>query len=314
MVVILDGGLSTHLEDLGATISDDALWSAKLLLTDDGIAVVEKAHSDFMLAGADIISTVTYQAFVPTARVTSTRSTESMVELFVKGVEAAKRARDKFMQLHPERSFVRVAVSLGSYGAVLANGAEFTGVFDGISMDDLVEFHAAKLAVAVQQKPDLVAFETIPSVFEARAVVAALEKVSKTTPIPQAWISFSCSSGETVCSGETIEDCVAAVRDSEHVFAVGVNCTKPQFVQKILETYKSGLVGTGKSIMCYPNKGELWDSEKREWVAEDNAKSQETFSRLAQGWIKVGASIVGGCCRISPGHIHAVREQIGKAE
>ena len=56
---MLDGGLATELERRGAVL-DSALWSAKLLL-DDPDALTE-VHRSFLEAGADCISTATYQA------------------------------------------------------------------------------------------------------------------------------------------------------------------------------------------------------------------------------------------------------------
>ena len=57
--LILDGGLATTLEDRGHDL-DDPLWSARVLI--DRPAAIGSVHADFLAAGADVITTATYQA------------------------------------------------------------------------------------------------------------------------------------------------------------------------------------------------------------------------------------------------------------
>jgi len=52
--LVLDGGLGTHLERLGADVRSE-LWSARVLADDP--AVVLQAHRDYFAAGADIAIT-----------------------------------------------------------------------------------------------------------------------------------------------------------------------------------------------------------------------------------------------------------------
>src|SRR3712207_8893756 len=59
--VVLDGGLATELEARGHDLSS-ALWSARLLLDDPGAVVA--AHAAFVAAGAQVVTTASYQAGV----------------------------------------------------------------------------------------------------------------------------------------------------------------------------------------------------------------------------------------------------------
>lgn len=60
--LILDGGLGTELERRGITINNTKLWSAQLLI--DNPKVLRDIHTDYLQAGADIITTSTYQVIV----------------------------------------------------------------------------------------------------------------------------------------------------------------------------------------------------------------------------------------------------------
>lgn len=60
-----------------------------------------------------------------------------------------------------------VAASLGCYGALLANGAEYSGEYGGISTEELMDFHRHRLRVMSRSGADVLAFETVPSLQEA---------------------------------------------------------------------------------------------------------------------------------------------------
>lgn len=59
--VLIDGGLSTVLEEAGVCLppSDD-LWTSRLLLDDP--EALKNAHARYLHAGAQVILTATYQA------------------------------------------------------------------------------------------------------------------------------------------------------------------------------------------------------------------------------------------------------------
>lgn len=71
---------------------------------------------------------------------------EQAIRLMRTSVRLAREARDEFGR-------GLVALSMGCYGAVLANGAEYTGDYgDAITVDDLVEFHRERLEICLQGK------------------------------------------------------------------------------------------------------------------------------------------------------------------
>jgi homocysteine S-methyltransferase len=64
----------------------------------------------------------------------------------------------------------------------------------------------------------------------------------------------------------------------------------------------------GKEIVVYPNSGERWDSREgeRRWVGE----RESSVPGLARSWQELGATIIGGCCRVLPDEIAAIRSQV----
>lgn len=271
--VLLDGGLSTALGEAGHDLSD-ALWSARLLRDDP--AAIASAHRAFAEAGAQVAITASYQASVEGfARAGIER--ERALELIAASVALA-------------RGCGVVAGSVGPYGAMLADGSEYTGEYGPVTRDDLRAFHAPRVAALVAAGADCLAFETIPRIDEAQ-VLAELAELAGPC---QAWLSFSCRDGARLSSGEPIEDAVRVAERSPQIVAVGVNCTAPEHVDELLERARSV---TELPLVCYPNSGWTWDASTREWL---DADAHAFAPSAVTGWIERGALLVGGCCGIGP--------------
>ncbi len=146
--------------------------------------------------------------------------------------------------------------------------------------------------------PDLLAFETLPSLEEAHAIGEAL------APWPDlaAWFSFTCRDGQHVAHGERLADCSRAVASLPQTAGVGVNCTAPALMPALIAELRSA---TGKPILVYPNSGEGWDAAHRCWTGSSDPAS---YGAMAADWFTAGAQIVGGCCRTRPAHIREVKQ------
>jgi homocysteine S-methyltransferase len=291
-VRVIDGGLATELEFLGARI-DGPLWSAHVL--EDQPDKVAAVHRAFIAAGAQCIATCSYQV----SRMGYAEcglSAQYADAALLKSVSIARAAVAEF----PSRR-VLVAASLGPYGAALHNGAEYHGNYN-CSHADLVSFHRERIEVLAHadgpQAPDLLAFETIPSLDEAHAIAEAL------APWPElpVWISFSCRDAQHVSHGEPVTDSAAFVASLPQTLAIGVNCVPPSWVPQLIAQLRSA---SSKPILIYPNSGEGWDAEHRCWTGSTDPA---LFGSMASQWFAAGAQLIGGCCRTRPAHIHQVAE------
>jgi homocysteine S-methyltransferase len=292
-IQILDGGMATELERRGCDLSGP-LWSAHVL--DTAPETIAAVHLDYLHAGADCIATASYQVSAQGYRELG-RDPRYAAHALRHSVEIAERARAAYSRQNPRR--VWIAASLGPYGAALHNGAEYHGRYS-ISFDQLVAFHAERLAVLADTSADGIAFETIPSLQEAEALLRALEQ----TPSLAAWISFTCRDAARVAHGEPLAACAATVAASPQVLAIGINCTAPHLVADLIAEARGGSHDR-KPVLVYPNSGEIWDAATRTWHGPaDSAR----FGALARTWFAAGAQAVGGCCRTGPAHIAAVTE------
>jgi len=302
--LILDGGLASELEVRGCDLGDE-LWSARLLV--DGPELLSQVHADYLEAGADCIVSASYQATVQ-GFVRRGLSARQAVTLLRHSVELACQARDAFWSAHGprgDRRYPLVAASIGPYGACLADGSEYRGDYT-LSADELADFHRDRLTLLAGVGADLVAFETIPSAIEARVLARLLREL----PGTDAWISFTLRDVATLSDGTPLATVAAELDGEEQIFAIGVNCLPPRWVDGALAVLRRA---TGKPLAVYPNSGESWDAAARCWRP---AAVQPDLATLAPAWYAGGARLLGGCCRTGPDDIRRLRQALvaGKVE
>jgi homocysteine S-methyltransferase len=297
-VMVLDGGLATALEARGFDL-DDELWSAKVLL--EAPDAIRQVHLDFLAAGADCITTSSYQASLEGFRKRGLSEAQG-VDLLRDSVRLAIEARDAFWNIPGNRrGRLRplVAASVGPYGAFLADGSEYTGDY-GVDDDQLHGFHRSRWHVLADSQADLLACETIPSGSEARALLRLLRE----TPDRWAWLSFSCGDGAHLWDGTRLGDVARACDAEPQVAAVGINCTSPEFISPLIAEARTA---TQKPVIVYPNSGEEYDVAHRTWEGEP---ARVSLASASVEWAQVGAVGIGGCCRVGPEDIAEMRRRV----
>ncbi len=292
--LVLDGGLATELEQRGFDLRDP-LWSARLLL--EAPDVIRQVHLDYLLAGADCITTATYQATIP-GFMARGLSQDAAEELLRRAVQLAQAARAQFATHPAAQGRLRplIAASIGPYGAYLANGAEYTGEYD-LALDGLLAFHRPRWQLLAASAADWLACETLPSFIEAQALAQLLQA----TPGRYAWFSFSCRDERHLSDGTPLAAVAAWLDDYAQVVAVGINCTSPRFIPALIAEVRQA---TRKPIIVYPNSGERYDPVTQMWQGESLAPA---YAEAADGWRAAGAQVLGGCCRTTPEHIARLR-------
>ena len=296
--LLLDGGLATQLEAQGCDIGN-TLWSASLLQTNPN-AIVDATRA-YLDAGAECVATASYQASREGFAGLGLSADEASA-LMLLSVQLAATARDDFLAANPGADFVPlIAASIGPYGAMLHDGSEYKGRY-GVSAQTLSEFHAERLQLFDACHIDVLAIETIPSMLEAEVLVDLLADCD--TP---AWVSFSCSDDTHVVDGTPIADAVTLFKDHPTVVAVGINCTPPQYAAELVR--KVRIAAPDKAVIAYPNSGEVYHVEDNSW---SGTVTPGDCADAALAWVKAGAKIVGGCCRMGPAHIRAMRDALSK--
>ena len=275
---VIDGGLSTALELLGADISG-SLWTAQTVIDDP--ALLERAHRSFVEAGADIIATASYQC--------GTKQFEA-IGLSSKEARDALASTTTIARRAVEGTSVAVAASVGPFGASLANGSEYNGRY-GVEWQQVEDYHREKLAILVDSGADLIAIETIPLADEALLIAEILEELGA----PPAWFSFGFADETQTYGLDAVDKAVLSIAGYADLVAIGMNCTHPQYVDSLLASM--GELVSGIPLIVYPNHGREWDAVARCWTGDSILiSSVETVRR----WVDLGARLIGGCCGVDP--------------
>jgi homocysteine S-methyltransferase len=295
--VVLDGGLSTELERHGHDVSG-RLWSAVLLR--DAPGAVRAAHVAFFRAGARVATTASYQATFEGFAAAGVPRDEAAA-LIRRSVVLAREAAEQ-AGLGGQGGQAWVAGSVGPYGAMLADGSEYTGTYvgpgaRGPAVAALRAFHRPRMEVLAEAGADVLACETVPALAEAEALVEEARALG--VPI---WLSLTTTTGPDgvvrTRRGEDAAEAFALGRGVGQVVAVGVNCTDPHGTGRAVEVAAEA---SGLPVVVYPNSGESWDAATRSW----RGRAEPAVGEVA-AWVRAGARLVGGCCRIGPEQIRAV--------
>ena len=292
---ILDGAMATELERRGFNL-DGPLWSARVL--ESSPEAIAEVHRAYLEAGADCLLTASYQVSAEGFQQIG-YDPEDAVQAADRSLRAsvaiAERVRSEYYSTSPRR--IWIAASLGPYGAMLHNGAEYHGNYE-CSYEELVGFHGRRIAVLAETNADFLAFESIPSLEETRAILTALRPYAD---VP-AYLSFTCRDGTHVSHGETLRECAELLDGQPQIIGIGVNCTRPELIAGLIRELAQV---TSKPVIVYPNSGEEWDAVDRCWQGDGQIKD---FGDLALRWRNAGAQWIGGCCRTGPEHVRMVAE------
>lgn len=293
-VTILDGGMGQEL----VTRTSRALtplWSADVMLHEPNL--VRDVHAEFIENGAEVITLNTYTA--TPQRLSRDGSIDLLQPIHEAAIHAAKAAIAQTTTPH-----TKIAACLPPLVA-------------SYHPDDAMPFEEAlssyQQLVALQNSAaDIFLCETMSSTKEAKAACIAAKETGK--PI---WIAFSVSDSEPTLlrGGEPIADAIKALSQLEPQMIL-LNCSRPEAINAALnEIYpllRECKINFGVYANGFKAVDELYPGDTVESLAQRKDLSPEKYAEYAVAWAQQGASVIGGCCEISPLHIKAVSEQLKK--
>jgi S-methylmethionine-dependent homocysteine/selenocysteine methylase len=293
--VVLDGGVATELLRIGDERHEhaDEPWGTWALL--QGPMDVLELHRRYVASGCDVLSTNTWSVLeaahpAPSGPV-GPRHDPLWVDAARQGVRLARAAIEE-----AERGG-EVAVAFCANSALL---------------DERAQGRLELLTWAWQDAPpDMVILETLEAIPDR----VALETIAMVcdTGLP-VWVSFRRGpQGMSTVEGKVTPDpdpdafgTTLSELEKLGVRAILVNCVP---AGGLAETLRWLRAHTELPIGAYPNLGHHAGAG---WEF-DREVSPRDYAKLADSWREAGASIVGGCCGVTPEHIAALRDLVGKA-
>ena len=310
-IVILDGALGTMIQarnlgeagyrgkEFASHPSDLRLNNDLLNITQPGI--IEDIHRQYLEAGADIIETNTFNSNAISQQEYGLQGT--VRELNVAGARCARRAADRFMMEHPERSCF-VAGSMGPTSRTASVSQDVHNPASrAVTYEQLRSAYYEQARSLVEGGVDLLLLETIFDTLNARAALFAIEQhfedAGGRVPVMVS-VTIVDQSGRTL-SGQTVEAFWNSVAHVD-MLSVGINCAlgakqmRP-YIEEISEI-------APVYISCFPNAGLPNAFGGFDETPDRMAADLGDFA--ANGWV----NILGSCCGSTPAHTRAIAEAV----
>ncbi|XP_014247720.1 homocysteine S-methyltransferase 3-like [Cimex lectularius] len=286
--VLIDSGFATQLRNyISGNLDDHPLWVARFLVHDKNACL--SVHKDFIRSGSTIIRSNTYQLSLQGFIKHMEMSEKEVTDLVYVAVNLCRQAVEEVK--HPDGVKVKIAGSVGPYGASLHDGSEYTGSYcDSVTSEEFKEWHRWRVSNLLKAGVDLLAIETVPCSKEALAILDLLKEF----PQAKAWLSFSIKNEKEISNGENFAESAKKCWDKSNgqLVAIGANCCKPEFILSLLTSLKEK--DSSIPFIAYPNSGETFDEVNKRWIEGSNKGKVADY---VPHWLEKGISYVGACCR-----------------
>ena len=287
-IKLLDGSMSFPLEQLGYNLKNK-LWTGMALISDSDI--IKNIHKDYINAGADYISTSTYQVSYDRLQNMGYQSSE-IKKVFQKSIDLVKEA----IKESRSKKEIKIVGSFGPFASYDPNASEYVGKYNS-SDDEIKNFHLNNINIIEETDLDIILYETIPCLREIKILSKILSQTNK-----EIWISITCNENIEFRDGSSFKEACKIISQIEQITTMGINCFSPLLVEKALKELKKY---SNKKTLVYPNSGEKYNPKDKYWSGKN-----EFNNLMIKNWLSLSPDIIGGCCRVGYNNIKKMREEI----
>ena len=284
--LLLDGAMGTELERRGYRTTLP-YWSA--FAADQAPELLLEIHTDYVKAGADIITANTFR----TTGYTLAKGGKGDLadQLTRRSLEIAREA-----SMTTERD-IYIAVSMAPLEDCYSP--------DLVPSQEVIKAaYEAQVRIIHDCQPDLVLMETM---INADEVVIGAELLTA-LGIPFG-VSFTLDANGDLLDGTPLPDIVERIAHCNSDLVL-LNCRKPEQLSAQYSLLKSVYKGpTG----LYAN-GEGMPGGTSGWLWKYSESAVNEYVSEAECWLELGARVIGGCCGTRPEYISSLRRVIDARE
>lgn len=286
-IVLLDGGIGQELRRLSQR-PVSPLWSAQVML--DEPHLVTEVHRHFIEAGARIITLNTYSA--TPQRLSRDGDPDMFAPLHAAALNAARQARQESGRA------VHIA---GCLPPLVASYHP-----DSVPDDATCQRDYRRIVARQAEGVDCFLCETMSLTREACA--ATIAAVESQRPV---WVAFTVddNDGTRLRSGERL---AVAARQVVSLGAerVVVNCSSPEAITTALHELAGLGVPFGGYANGFTSVAPLQPGGTVDKLTSRTDLDPAAYAAHALQWVEQGATLVGGCCEVSPAHIAMLAEHL----
>lgn len=310
-ILVLDGAMGTMIQQYNLSEADfrgerfkdipGQLKGNNDLLCLTRPEIIEDIHRKYLVAGADIIETNSFNA-------TSVSMADYHVQAYCREINfaaarLARRMADEFTALNPEKPRF-VAGSVGPTNKTCSMSPDVNNpAFRALTFDELQAAYCEQMEALLEGGVDALLIETIFDTLNAKAAIRAadlsMEKTGRKVPLMLS-VTVSDIAGRTL-SGQTLDAFLASVEHAD-LFSVGLNCS---FGARQLKLFLEQLaLRAPYYISAYPNAGLPNSLGQYDQTPEDMAAEVKEY--IEEGLV----NIIGGCCGTTEQYIAKYQDLI----
>ena len=252
--------------------------------------IVSQIHKEYLDAGADIITTNTFNANA--VSLADYNLQDSVAKINYEAARLACRHANHYTALTPDKPrYVAGSVGPTSLNCTINNPSN-AGEYNQMVYNKLVTAYTTQMIALIDGGVDMLFVETICDLHNAQAAIQAAECAMKSTgrtlPI---MLSITTTPSGTLLSGHTLDTFIASLQ-GKNIFSVGINCAYgAEAILPHLRTLSRIAPGY---ISAHPNAG-LPDKYNTYTTTADD------MATLMLPYIEEQlVNIVGGCCGTTP--------------
>ena len=279
---LLDGAMGSEFIRRGEILPPHT-WSADVNLTNPDL--LYGIHQEYVTAGVDYLTTNTFR--------TTPRAYQKTGLSYKEAHSAAKISMHNAVQMARKASNDSIKI-LGSIAPL--EDCYSPDLFPGADLATK-EFSVITEWLA-DERIDIFLLETMNNILETKTCLDVVEKYK--LPI---WVSFNLLDSDHIQSGELLKDAIKMVNKFS-VDCILLNCNPLNRTFGALETLARHCSGKWG---IYPNLGVGEPSP--DGIIKDYHSDAE-FVDLTKNAVKLGATVVGGCCGSNPKHIELLKNLI----
>ncbi len=310
-ILVLDGAMGTMIQQYNLSEADfrgerfkdipGQLKGNNDLLCLTRPEIIEDIHRKYLVAGADIIETNSFNA-------TSVSMADYHVQAYCREINLAaarlaRRIADEFTALNPEKPRF-VAGSVGPTNKTCSMSPDVNNpAFRALTFDELQAAYCEQMEALLEGGVNALLIETIFDTLNAKAAIRAaelsMEKTGRKVPLMLS-VTVSDIAGRTL-SGQTLDAFLASVEHAD-LFSVGLNCS---FGARQLKPFLEQLaLRAPYYISAYPNAGLPNSLGQYDQTPEDMAAEVKEY--IEEGLV----NIIGGCCGTTEQYIAKYQDLI----
>ncbi|MFI3245866.1 MAG: methionine synthase [Ferrimonas sp.] len=309
-ILILDGAMGTMIQRHQLTEADFrgqrfADWPCLLKGNNDLLSLTQPQliadiHRQYLLAGADIIETNTFNS--TTIAMADYQMAPLAAEINYQSACLARTVADEISASTGVPRFVAGVLGPTNRTCTLSPDVNDPG-YRNIDFDELVNAYAEATNALLDGGADLLLVETVFDTLNAKAALFALSQIfaqrGQTWPVMISG-TITDSSGRTL-TGQTTEAFYNSLRHIQPI-SFGLNCAlgPKELVPYLAELHRISEC----AISAHPNAG--LPNEFGQYDETPTQMAQLIGQWAADGWL----NIVGGCCGTTPEHIKAIAEAV----